>query len=414
MGKSTFNDITNFIHQIEGMYSRIGKLYDDANQSVTPASNLLPDAFKELGIAAEELQVATEELNQQNEQMLEDLQKVATESAYYQALFDCSPQAQLVTSLEGKIQAANQAAARLLQVPTQLLVNKLLASFVPLNWRAGFRSQLNQLQQSHGLSTWRICLQTRDQELLDLLVSATKVRHVDQGVSLHWNLQETTQLQALLAQPIGPATLPQVENPAQLDENESILQKFSRQPYSKGELIPLNPQKLWYVSQGLVKLSTFSANHEEVVLGLIGAGRPFSVGSPLLLTYQAIALTDVQLISLSHAEIKAQPELTELLLAKFQQRLQQVEALLNIAGQRRVGDRLWHLLQLLRQEVGQPVAEGTVLSVRLTHEDLASLCGTTRVTVTRLLGDLQRQNKIKLDRKHYILLQDGCASINKS
>ncbi|MEB3339118.1 MAG: Crp/Fnr family transcriptional regulator, partial [Leptolyngbyaceae bacterium] len=73
---------------------------------------------------------------------------------------------------------------------------------------------------------------------------------------------------------------------------------------------------------------------------------------------------------------------------------------------RRVQDRLYHLLRLLKQEIGQPVEQGTRFSVRLTHEDLANACCTTRVTITRLLSKLQQQNKIIFDAQRHIVLND--------
>jgi CRP-like cAMP-binding protein len=57
----------------------------------------------------------------------------------------------------------------------------------------------------------------------------------------------------------------------------------------------------------------------------------------------------------------------------------------------------------LKQEFGQEVAQGTRLSVRLTHQDLADACCTTRVTITRELRNLQQQGKITFDSKHHIV-----------
>jgi len=57
-------------------------------------------------------------------------------------------------------------------------------------------------------------------------------------------------------------------------------------------------------------------------------------------------------------------------------------------------------------EIGAPCDEGTRLSVRLTHQHLASAIGTTRVTVTRLLGKLKEEGWLKLDSsRHIVLLQ---------
>jgi CRP-like cAMP-binding protein len=84
-------------------------------------------------------------------------------------------------------------------------------------------------------------------------------------------------------------------------------------------------------------------------------------------------------------------------------RLQQTESLLAIAGYRRVDDRLRQLLDLLRQEVGQVTNEGVRLSVRLTHQQIAGLIGTTRVTVTRLLREFRDEGWVSVDSKRHIL-----------
>jgi CRP-like cAMP-binding protein len=78
--------------------------------------------------------------------------------------------------------------------------------------------------------------------------------------------------------------------------------------------------------------------------------------------------------------------------------------MLAMVGCRRVEDRLRQLLLLLQMEVGQPVPEGTRLSVRLTHQHLASAIGTTRVTVTRLLGQLKEEGRLLIDENRHIIL----------
>jgi CRP-like cAMP-binding protein len=71
--------------------------------------------------------------------------------------------------------------------------------------------------------------------------------------------------------------------------------------------------------------------------------------------------------------------------------LQQSEALLAVVGVHPVKDRLRALVLLLHQELGQVTPNGVRLSVKLTHQQLADMIGTTRVTVTRLLSELKRE-----------------------
>lgn len=44
------------------------------------------------------------------------------------------------------------------------------------------------------------------------------------------------------------------------------------------------------------------------------------------------------------------------------------------------------------------------IKVRLTHQMLANAIGTTRVTITRLLGELQQQGKVSFDDERHLLL----------
>ncbi len=80
-------------------------------------------------------------------------------------------------------------------------------------------------------------------------------------------------------------------------------------------------------------------------------------------------------------------------------------------SQRRVYDRLLQLLLMLKQEVGQVTPDGVRLEVRLTHQQLANLLGTTRVTITRLLGDLRQEGWLSIDRtRHFVIAEapSGC------
>jgi CRP-like cAMP-binding protein len=182
--------------------------------------------------------------------------------------------------------------------------------------------------------------------------------------------------------------------------------------YAKGDEIPLVSQGVWQVCQGLVQLSTFCQNGEEVWLGWAEPSTFFGQWFSLLQSYQATALSDVQLTWFSLAEIHASPRLAQTILPQLVRRVKQTEALLAIAGLRRVEERLQHLLLLMKREIGQPVEEGTRIGVRLTHQNLANAIGTTRVTVTRLLSKLKSEGAITIDCDRYIILkQDSFKNI---
>jgi CRP-like cAMP-binding protein len=175
--------------------------------------------------------------------------------------------------------------------------------------------------------------------------------------------------------------------------------------YAKGQKIPLVSQGVWQVSQGLVQLSNLCENGEEVWLGWAEPSTLFGNWFSLLTAYQATALSDVHLVWFSLSEINSSPRLAQAILPQMVRRMRQTEALLAIAGNRRVEDRLQQFLLLMKREIGQPVEAGTRIGVRLTHQNLANAIGTTRVTVTRLLNKLKQEGTIAFDSDRHIVIR---------
>lgn len=109
-------NVDTFAQQLKTMQWRLDELYQDAQATVQVKPDLLPLAFKELGIVSEELEVAVEELQQQNAALANARQVIETERQRYQELFQFAPNGYLVTDESGTIQEANHAAAKLLNV----------------------------------------------------------------------------------------------------------------------------------------------------------------------------------------------------------------------------------------------------------------------------------------------------------
>lgn len=62
-------------------------------------------------------------------------------------------------------------------------------------------------------------------------------------------------------------------------------------------------------------------------------------------------------------------------------------------------DRLLQLLIELAQEHGAPTSRGVEIRLKLSHQDLASIIGSTRETVTAALGQLQAEGLVLLGRQ---------------
>ncbi len=66
-------------------------------------------------------------------------------------------------------------------------------------------------------------------------------------------------------------------------------------------------------------------------------------------------------------------------------------------------DRLTHLLIELAEQYGNATTEGIELGIKLSHQDLASIIGATRETVTTLLGEMQSEGLLRIKRQKLIV-----------
>ncbi len=185
---------------------------------------------------------------------------------------------------------------------------------------------------------------------------------------------------------------------------EDVYRGRNLHPYASGQQIPMYPYEIWIVCRGVVQLNTLHPSGNEVALGIAGASMPFGLPLTGVNPYQAIALSDVDLMRLTMSEVEQSPLLAQGIFRHLTRRLQQSEALLSVISYRRVEDRLRQILLLLKNEIGQTNAEGTRLNVRLTHQYLANAIGSTRVTVTRALGQLQEEGWLTIDKNRYIFI----------
>jgi CRP-like cAMP-binding protein len=195
-------------------------------------------------------------------------------------------------------------------------------------------------------------------------------------------------------------------SPPTILQNHNIVEGRRLHFYDKAELIPLTDEGIWQVYRGVVQLSQFASSGDEILLGWVYSENFFGLWltANQLENYQARALSDVHLRWYPLVEIESSPTLSQFILGQVIHRMKQSEALLAIAGLRKVDERLQELLKLLAKEMGESTKGGTRLKVRLTHQMLANAIGTTRVTITRLLGDFQAQGQISFDWERHLII----------
>lgn len=67
-------------------------------------------------------------------------------------------------------------------------------------------------------------------------------------------------------------------------------------------------------------------------------------------------------------------------------------------------NRLYFLLKRLAIQQGIKVCKGTKINLKLTHQELATMIGSTRSTVTKMLNELEDEGKIIKTGKYIIIL----------
>lgn len=181
--------------------------------------------------------------------------------------------------------------------------------------------------------------------------------------------------------------------------------------YERGKTIffPGDPaERVYFLVKGAVKLSRVYEAGEEITVALLRENSVFGVLS--LITghrsdrfYHAVAFTPVELLSVPIEQVekalKEDPDLSILMLQGLSSRILQTEMMIETLAHRDMGSRLVSFLLILCRDFGLPSSEGITIDLKLSHQAIAEAIGSTRVTVTRLLGDLRQDEMISIHKK---------------
>ncbi|AKG20968.1 Crp/Fnr family transcriptional regulator [Calothrix sp. 336/3] len=169
--------------------------------------------------------------------------------------------------------------------------------------------------------------------------------------------------------------------------------------FAARSLLPVKEKHLWKIEQGAVRIVTWHEDGTILTLGIWGAGDV--VGKALSKTepHQIECLTKVEASLLPMTDWY---EITQIL----QVHLQQAEEMMLIRSQKTVDIMVVKLFSWLGQKFGREVKEGKLIDLRLTHQDIAEMIGSTRVTITRVLQQLEDQGLIQRLRLHRIVLKE--------
>ncbi len=191
-------------------------------------------------------------------------------------------------------------------------------------------------------------------------------------------------------------------------ESQSRMRKLKR-----GEAVYLPQDQadgVILVAQGRVKICHATPDGKQSILGFIDSGEIFGELSLLgterrdeyVETTEKTTLVLLPKPAL-RVVIRKYPEIVLGVTKLIGSRRQRVEKRLRNLLFRSNRERVIHLLLELCEKYGQMTDDGIALNIRLSHQEMACIIGSTRETVTVVLGQLQKENFLRISRRRVII-----------
>lgn len=176
--------------------------------------------------------------------------------------------------------------------------------------------------------------------------------------------------------------------------------------YPKGQIIFAADEvadRVYLIEKGWVKIYRLSSDGREVTVGSIrNPGEMMGLAETVYhgkRTCFAGAISDVTLVLVSKKdflEVLTHEHYFALKVAKLLAvRMREAEAMIHELVCFQVPGRLALLLLKIGERCGIPESDGVIIELRLTHEEIAGMIGTTRQTVTSLLNTFKREKSIE-------------------
>ncbi len=184
-------------------------------------------------------------------------------------------------------------------------------------------------------------------------------------------------------------------------------------------------EQLYFLLKGTVRLYKLYGDYKEATTALLKDGGVFGKLSLVEGRWQDVfaeAVTDVRVAGVRKASltevIRRRPEFAIKLFSSFSERLRQSDEVIESLLEREVSRRLATLLLNLAERFGEEAEEeyssrgreevlgggsSTVVDVRLTHQELASMVASTREAVSKVMSAFQREGFIEIKNRKIVL-----------
>ena len=184
----------------------------------------------------------------------------------------------------------------------------------------------------------------------------------------------------------------------------------------KGDCILINFQRkkqIYIIIQGCLKLSKIFTNQEILTLGIFTESDIINVFESITLNknyyYIADSLTAVLIISCNYEKIVywryQDTSIYHEIIQAHQKYIQKITLMIQVLAHKDKKSRLIHLLLLLCQQFGYRTRRGILIQISITQSTLATIIGSNRITVTRIIQSLQKSQLISIHH-HKIVIRN--------
>lgn len=192
-------------------------------------------------------------------------------------------------------------------------------------------------------------------------------------------------------------------------------------PVKKGTqiLIPEQPlDVLFFLKKGQVRLYRMTAQGKQFTTDILIDGNVFGETESFMLTDKetyAEAMTDCYLCTMDKAKfeafIRATPEVSFKLIQILSNQLKETH---DISEKIALGDiryRTLFLLLKMSEKSGKREKEWQTINMRITHEDIATMVGSSRETISLLMSKLKKEGLVKKNLFGYSIKADEIKKI---
>jgi CRP-like cAMP-binding protein len=179
------------------------------------------------------------------------------------------------------------------------------------------------------------------------------------------------------------------------DEAAAVCTTVTDRRYGRHEFIVRESAKgdrFYFITHGSVAVCRILPDGREMILSILKEGDFFgemSMFDSSLRSASIKTLTDVEVGAISQEDflelLETKPKLARLFVVALAERLRDANALVAATTSQDIRGRVASLLLNLCDRFGEPDDKGTRIGLRLTHQEMANMIGTTRETVNRIL-----------------------------